>query len=310
MSKRMSEMLAEKIEEALEGVLSEDDSKDEIMQGIRDNVDFKDLVSELFNENDEVKEVLKKKVEVLLLKEIDAIENLEDFYDDEDNMHSDIREGADVSEIVKEILKSDMDLRKKVKSIIKSLVEDQIKNMDDDDIPGWEDLLELAGFNDLINDLIKEVLKHDDIRKSLTDKLKAELESYIEDNVSDCDLPENIIELLEISSRVETLLKDRVFREKISEKIQQKLQDVISGFITGEEGDLDLEGKVRDHPEIKRLVERQADELLRDPLFVDKLKETLKSKLHDDSSKLRSELIDMMFEVMAKTMAERLFLKP
>ena len=302
----LGKLILGKVAEALEDYLNEDDGKEEIIQGIRDNVNIADIVGELIEEDDELKEVLRKKVKALLLKNIESIESLSDLYDDEDEMHTDIRNGLDISTMVKELLEADEELRDKAKKAIKILIEDQIKdNLDSNDMPDWDEFLELIG----LNEFIKEISTHDDIKKIFTEKLRKELGEYIEENLDSSDFPENINELLEIPSRVEALLKDPDFKEDVSEKMRKEIRDIISKLITGKYGDLDLGSSVMAHPEMKKVVGRQTDELLRDTQFIDGLRETIKTRLINNE-KLRDDLIDKMFAAIAHGMVERFLQRP
>ena len=303
MAKKAAETLAGKIDEALEGIVNEDDTLDTIKDTVRDNVDFSQIIGELFNEDEEVKEAIKQRTKILLLKKIEETEDLSDFYSDDDDMHTDIRDGLDVGEIIKELLNTDADLQGKVSDTLVKLVKEKInENLDEDDLPDWCDLRELFG----IEDVIKKIVKQEDFFLFIEPKVKEVLKTYIKNNLDADDMPENISDLLGVASFIETMLRDRVFREQIDTLMKEEILSIITDMIGAD--DLDIKGKVLNHPETKRIADQQANDLLHDPQIINKLKDTIKTRLSENSNVVNG-FVNMMFEAMAKTIAERLFLR-
>ena len=119
-------------------------------------------------------------------------------------------------------------------------------------------------------------------------------------------MPENISDLLGVASFIETMLRDRVFREQIDTLMKEEILSIITDMIGAD--DLDIKGKVLNHPETKRIADQQANDLLHDPQIINKLKDTIKTRLSENSNVVNG-FVNMMFEAMAKTIAERLFLR-
>jgi len=274
MSKDLGEKLMRKLEEALEGVLNEEDSKDEIMQGIRENVDLGEIVGEVISEDTEVREALKNKAKILLIEEIDAIDDIEVLYDDHDEMLNDIEKGAKISGIVKEVLESDEELREKLRMKVAELTGERIGDLDDDTLPVWDDFIELLN----IGEQVKKIASQEDIRKTLEEKLKEVIQEDI-GSVDVRDLPTDMWDLLGIQSQVAAILQNPAFLAEIHQTTQSKLQEAVLGLIGDEDDGLDLKNRVRDHQDVKRIIERQLDEVLRDPQFIVQIRETLKERI-------------------------------
>jgi hypothetical protein len=303
MAKSVGDRFEEIVMRTVSSIVNEEDTKDAVEEAVRDNVEFSEIVSELLSDDEEVKDVLKQKVRELLLKQIMAVESLEDFYEDGDDMHTDLRDAINVSELMDEMFKSDEELmaqaRNKVKELIRKQVED---NLDSDDLPDWDELVDLM----CLEDLVKEILKQDEVVVMIREKMIELLKSYIEEDIDADKLPDNLNEMLDIDAQIKQLLDDREFRGRINEKLNTVLETEVIGYIEDEDSGFDIREQFLNNPEVKLMAGVQVDFFLRDQSVLEKLKDSLKTKLMKDSFVIES-FTQLMFEAMAKQLAERLF---
>lgn len=359
---KIGDRFEEKLLEGIEGVFSDEDSVEEMTQGIKDNVDLSAIIGELCNEDDEIKVVLKSKVRALLKEKIstfksldefydddddmwsairegsnvaevvdgllgeggelhdglkdkikdlakgkiDAIESLEEFYDDEDDMWSVIRESAKINDVIEKLFEENKELQDKLKDKIGELVVEKIdNNLDEGDLPDWDDFAELLKIEDLIKSILDQ---KDDVRKLLVDKLKEIIEEHIDNNIDDDDLPKNINEILGMTDGIETILQDPDFRQTVNSGLRKKIQEMILRLVSDNGDNLNLKDKVCEHAGVKRIIERQLDDLMMDAQFATQLKESTKKKLLENKD-LSNSLANMLFEGLAKNMVDKIFSK-
>ena len=132
----MSDKILEKIKDAL-GEVVDDMDEDELKSAINDNIDLGEIIGELMKEDEEVQDALKAKIKELLITDIkDNISDSDDFDNYLDGSWSDLTESIfDITEIVKELATDDDKIQKELKKKVKELLESRVEDLSEDDLP-------------------------------------------------------------------------------------------------------------------------------------------------------------------------------
>lgn len=290
--------LAGKIMEAIENVLDDDDTVEEIEQSIRDNFDFDDAVKELIEDDEEVEAALQSKVKTLLIKKIEEKDDLEDFFSDEDDMNNSISENINAEGIIEEFMESDTDIKETAKDKIEELLKDEIEGLDEDILPDFDELKALLD----VKKLIEEILEDPEVEDTLKEKLKTILDENFISNLDEDDLPEDTIELLNIPTSINEVLADPNFKSVITEKIQESVKTAITLYA---QNNIELEEKLKSHPEITRITNQEIKFLLLDKDLMYNVREEIKNRLQNDSS-TKIKLVEIMFEAMGTKIVSKL----
>ena len=291
----------EKREELLDFYDDEDDMNKEVKDAINESLDLPERFNTVL-EDDGVRIILQEKIKTLLINEIELREELSDFYDDDDDdMNAAIDKVLNIENNIKSLFREDEDMQKVLSEKLKTILEQQIDNLDEDSLDDWGEVVKCME----LDKLSIEILRSERMQKILLVRLTKVLEEYIENNLDTDDLPDNIDKSLQISSRIEAVLNDHDYWVQIRDKIQKRVKEIILNYVDDE---LNLKEKINNHPGIVDITNKQINEFLLDEQFIGMLTDDLKSKLYK-SDELRRELVDMMFTEMAKGMASRLFNK-
>lgn len=294
----------EKIERAIldacEGVLDEETTQNEIKEAIRDNVDFSDIVSQVIDE-DTIQTALKAKVASLVLKRIDEITNLEELFSDDDEAIGAILDALDMNNVVSVVLATNETVKSRLHEKMGGLVVKQLESVDKDDLPDWDEFLELLK----IPEIIVAILSHEDMQIQLAEKVKETVSGYISENLDETDLPENLSDLLEIPYQIASLARDTEFQHQVHSGVRATLMHAALNCVTSASDFMDLNELVERTPEIKRIVEDEIKAALHDRRFTDELREGLKHALVTDSS-IRTKLANTMLGLLAHGIIDRM----
>jgi hypothetical protein len=251
---------------------------------------------------------LRKKLEVKLVElvgsQIDDASDFEELTGDGDfNWYDHLPEGWSLAKIIAELLESDKELKDKLKEKLQELTLDKLDNLDEADMPEWEEFAEMLGINDIIRQIINE---SDEVKKKLTEEIRGLIHTKIEEGLDEDNLPDDFLKNLDLSTEVKLVLADREFRAQISEQLQKMVREFILQTVKGGDIGKELAAKVQGNQEFTALLDRQVSEMMRNPELIAGIKNTIKERLTSDPE-VGQKIMGAVFEEVARGIVAKLF---
>ncbi len=258
---------------------------------------IEDIVSKLLEPGGLLRKKLEEKITRLIEKSIDETEDFEGLTGDSDFSWYECLPGNwDIGKVITELLKSDEGLKEKLKEKVQELFLARVDGLDDDDMPGWDDFLEILEIEEKVRGILGS---SDELKEKLTSRIKELVGSRIQDGLDEGALPGDFLEAMDISAEVTRVLADRDFRAQVAEKLQGAIRNFIMRIVQGSGLEDKLTEKVGADPEFNSLLERQVSEIMRNPELIFAIRSTIVERLAKDPA-VGQKLMNMFFEGMAR----------
>lgn len=232
-----SDKLLRKLRDNLSGVIEEmDDNK--LKDALREGISLEEIVREILQEDNSFRTALKKKISETLAE---IVNRIDEFDFDGETFEDLIKIHIDFRQMIETLIDSDSEVKQAIRDKVKKVLIEGLENLTEEDLPDWENILEVLG----INDIIKRISQDVEFQSDFSQKIRELLDSDIENNLDYDDMPEweKLMELVGIHDFIKTVSKSADFQIMLKQKIGEFLADTVSGKLN--EGDLP-----KDYPEI------------------------------------------------------------
>ncbi len=253
MGEKWSDGFQKRVKGVLENLITERSSDDDIRLAIESCYDLDDLLKEVVGEDD-IEEKLKTKLRELVLGKIISAESIEDLIQDSESIGDALSDNIDIDEIIKELITEDKGLKEALRSKTKELAITRIGDMNSDDLPEWDDFCSTFDLDNMIN----EMLENDqEVKGAFAKELKNVMISYIESNLDENDLPDDLMSKLNVEETVNKIIESGALKVALEKAIRSILQTQLETQLSS--------GKLSENlwntlpmEEIKRVVEDQS----------------------------------------------------
>jgi hypothetical protein len=306
--KKIRDKVTELIESHLEnadglGELAGDDDFD-FLQHLPDGGDIGTFISKLLESGQPLRKKLEAKLVELVGNQIDGSDTFEELTGDDDfNWYDHLPEDWSIVKVIAELLESDKELRNKLKEKLQELALEKLDNLDEDDMPEWEEFAEMLGINDIIRQIINE---SNEVKEKLTEEIRGLIHTKIEEGLEEDSLPDDLMEKMDLSTEVKLVLADREFRAQISEQLQKMIREFIVQTVNQGSLGAQLAEKVKDNPEFSSILDRQVNDMMRNPELILGIKSTIKERLTSDPE-VGQKIMNAVFEEVARGIVAKLF---
>jgi len=222
----MSDKILEKIKDAL-GEVVDDMDEDELKSAINDNIDLGEIIGELMKEDEEVQDALKAKIKELLITDIkDNISDSDDFDNYLDGSWSDLTESIfDITEIVKELATDDDKIQKELKKKVKELLESRVEDLSEDDLPEniWD--------KDMVVSRTKVIMEDSNFLSEFTEVFDRSLKKVMVGMTksSDRNFEKTVREHPQVQvvmqNRIDDMMKDSAFLDDLRKVLMVKVSE-------------------------------------------------------------------------------------
>lgn len=305
--KKLKDKVAELVETRIKGVNDFDDlvGDDDFdwLGCLPKGEGVEDIVSKLLEPGGLLRKKLEEKITRLIEGDIDNTEDFEGLTGDSDfNWYEYLPDDWDIGKTIAELLESDEELKEKLGEKVQELFLARIDNLDNDDMPDWDDFLEILQ----IGERIREILgSSDELKEKLTNRIKELVDSRIQDGLDEDAIPADFLEAVDISAEVSQVLADRDFRAQVAEKLQGAIKSFIMCMVQGSGLGNKLTEKIEANPEFNSLLERQVGEIMRNPGLVSTIRSTIMERLAKDPA-VGQKLMNVFFEEVARSLASKM----
>jgi hypothetical protein len=306
--KKLKDKFAQLIGEAIEGASDfEDltgDGDFDFLQHLPDGKDIGAFVSELLEQGQPLRKKLEEKIVELVGSQISEASDFEELTgDDEFRWFDNLPRGFSLESTVADLLKSDEKLLEKLRGKLRELViEDIDDNMSTDDIPDWSDLLEMLGIEERIRKMVEE---DEELKEKLLAEIRSLIKSKIENELDEDSLPEDLWQKMNLSAEVGQVLADRDFRGQISDQLQKMIREFIMTTVRQGELGKQLAEKVKMNPEFGLILDRQINEVMRNPELIQSIKDTIHDRMTSDPE-VGQKIMGAVFEEIARGIVAKL----
>lgn len=308
----MEEKLLRKIREEIGSALDEMD-EDELREAIREHLDISDFIEELVEQDEDVKEAAKAKVKELLISEIGNCDDSEEF----DQLINevtweDLVNGAfDIKDMIKDVIQNDPDISKELRKKVKEIIKSDIDDLDSSDsLPSQEEMLKSYNLEAIIADVLSDDETRDIVNKNIRDAIKEK----IENEFSVDDIPDSVWDG-SFTERIRYIMNEPDFQREFTESVDVSLKRAIISMVKGTsisgtlKNDPTFESIVKNNPDVKNIVQGQIDNLLRDGVFQESIKKLLVTQATKlmESKDLSKILLDQMMNIVVDRIVGNVF---
>jgi|GEM_PF-3587567 len=301
---KVIQLIGDKIDEAesFEDLTGED--KFDFLQHLPNGDDIESIISKLLVPGQSLRKRLETKIIELAGGQIDEANDFEDLTGRDDlNWHEYLPPDWSFTKIIAELLESDKELKDKLKEKLQELTLDKLDSLDEGDMPEWEEFAAMLGINDIIRQIINE---SDEVKEKLTEEIRSLINTKIEEGLDDDNLPDDFLKNLDLSTEVKLVLADRDFRNQISEQLQKMIREFIMHTVNQGSLGAQLAEKVKENPEFSSILDRQVNDMMRNPELIMSIKGTIKERLTSDPE-VGQKIMGAVFEEVARGIVAKIF---
>jgi hypothetical protein len=302
---KLAQLIGEKIDEAESFEDLTGDDEFDFLQHLPEGEEIGDFVSGLLEQGQPLRKKLEEKLIELVSDQISNASDFEELTGDEDfRWFDNLPDDFSLSKIIAELIESDKELKDKLRAKLRDLViEDIDEKMDTDDIPDWSDLLEMLDVEETIRQLAKE---DSELKEKLLKEIRTLIENKIENELDEDSLPDDLLEKMDLSTEVKLVLADRDFRDQISAQLQKMIREYILQTVNQGNLGTQLAEKVKENPEFSTILDRQVNDMMRNPDLITSIKSTIKERLTSDPE-VGQKIMGAVFEEVARSIVAKLF---
>jgi hypothetical protein len=299
--------LLSKTKDAIEYIIEDMDDDEDLKEAISINFNLSDIIKEVAKDDDDLKNILKSRIKKVL---IEKIKNIEDCDDLEDFLagtwNDELVNSFDTSEILKELIKEDDKLKVELKKKIKELIISDFENIDEDYLPSMNDVLKQLDFNEAL----QEVLSDRETKDNFNNSIKTLIKKRINDELTTEDLPDNLLDGDFISDHVQNIMRDPSFQVDFEKSLNTSLKKII--FDMTKSNNHDFEVMIKEHHQIKNIVQSHTNELLENDVFLDNVRRLLLNQLTEiiNSPNLHKTMINIIINKLTEQLINRMFQVP
>lgn len=298
-----SKKLLDRVKDSLGDVVDEIDD-DDLKEAVSNCIELNDMISDLVEEEPAIKEALKKKLKKLLIDNIEAIDDGDEMEGYMSTSWSDEMENIfEITDMVKEIVDEDPDLKEKLREKVKELLTSELENLSEEDLPEMSDLLQKLNFDTIL----QEVLRDEETMAAFTTSVRDAIKEKMDNEFSSDDLPENLWDDNFIVNRIKVIMVDSNFQNEFIEGFDRALKRTVLSMM--KVGDTKFDKIVKEHPMVQSVIQNQLGELLRDVTFLDDLKKMLINRVADGNPDLHKLLLNSMINSLVEHLVEGMFKK-
>ncbi|KKR87618.1 MAG: hypothetical protein UU35_C0002G0119 [Candidatus Uhrbacteria bacterium GW2011_GWC2_41_11] len=289
-----SDVLVERLLEVVEEDSSMD--HDDLVQAIRDSIDISEVVSEIYQEDPELRQAVKKKIRDLFLRELEVCDSLEAFTGDDYAISEYLPEDLSVERVVSAALEPDGDagFRDKVTTRIKDLFSKELENCDSLEAFTGDDyaISEYLPEDFVSNTLTELFTNNQEAKKELLERMRHLLDGEIS-NIDSDSLPEwkELRELLDIDEAIKKISKEDEIRAKVLDALRETVRVYIEENLDSSDLPDDFTDKLFTIAPIDQLLsDREFRRQITD-LLVNALRQLTVDQLEDVDSELNQRLL-------------------
>ena len=128
------------------------------------------IVSKLLEPGGPLRKKLEEKIARLIEGDVNNAEDFEGLTGDSDfNWYEDLPGDWDIGKVIAELLDSDEKLKEKLRGKVQELFLAKIDTLDDDDMPDWDDFLEILQIEEKVRGILGS---SDELKGKLTNRIK------------------------------------------------------------------------------------------------------------------------------------------
>lgn len=279
----------------------------DFLQCLPKGTDVETLVSELLEPGQALRTALEHKIAELIGSKIEEASDFEELTGDSDfDWLEHLPKSWSIEKMITELLGADEEIKKKVRAKVQELTLDKLDSLDDDEMPEWEDMLEILQIEKRVREIVES---SDEVKSKIAERIRELIASKIEEEFEDDETAGDVLKALDVPAEIRRILSDHQFKIQVLDQLAVAIRKFILEMV--QQGDLgaELSEKIGSNPDFQVLLDRQVSEMLRDPELVAALKSSIKTRITNDSS-LGRKLLDAVLAQVASSLIDKLTGKP